>query len=66
MDLKTGVLRHLPEAGGILDQDDLLMTHIWAAWRTWVIDAKLPENHTEADAEFMRNWVFANRSIRLS
>lgn len=58
MDMARGVLMHYPLKGGALDQDEGLISHIWAAWRTWDVMEKSPRDHTESDIEFIRKWVF--------
>ena len=61
MDMGRGVLMHLPQSGGVMEQDERLISHIWAAWRTWVIMGKRPSDHTSDDVEFIRKWVFDGR-----
>lgn len=57
LDMARGVLLHFPESGGAIDQDDELIGHIWAAWRTWHIMNKRSDQHTKEDIEFIRKWV---------
>lgn len=59
MDMSSGVFLNMPEAGGVLDQSTLLMTHIEMAWRVWNINvAKRAQEHTKSDVAFMRKWIF--------
>ena len=58
MNMATGEIRHLPRAGGILDNDDFILTQMRYAWRTyytWNLDHDKREN---SDHEFM-SWVMS-------
>ena len=59
MDMVSGNWLHLPEDGGVLDQNDNIMTCIEQARRAWYIWAYKPANDMKwnaADVDYMA-WV---------
>ena len=60
--MTKAVLLHLPEEGGALDQNPLLLKHIRTAHRVWWINEyklikRIP--YTDEDVEFMR-WLLGD------
>jgi len=50
-----------------MEQNEMIMSNIYVAWRTWHIhDYKTAEQHTDADKEWTREWVFGGKSSRLT
>jgi hypothetical protein len=59
--MRTGTLRHLPERGGALEQNEFILKNMSYAVLTWQIDNKPAPQHTPDDIEFMREIVQPER-----
>lgn len=58
MDMQTGHLRHMPQAGAVIDQSPLILDCMRICWYTWFINEHKPAHNipiTLADTEFMRD-----------
>lgn len=56
--MATGELKHLPQAGGIMEQNETLLDCLYAAWRAWHINAFKPSRQipiTPEDGLFMES-----------
>jgi hypothetical protein len=57
--MRSGVWLHYPYSGGAWEQDEVLMTLVQQAWRSWYVFGYKPKNKMawdDDDAEYIE-WV---------
>lgn len=59
--MPTGKMLHLPESGPVMEQNELLLSSMYFAWRAWHIhEYKTANQHTQDDVDWTREWIFGD------